>query len=67
MMTAVFEARYHGYCPACTDDIETGDRVTYSDQQLIHADCRSKPDPDQPRRTERLCPDCYTWHAGECA
>jgi hypothetical protein len=61
-----FEAKYPGSCNACDGRIHEGDTVRYEDDYLIHDDCPEPIDVDAPRRTERHCPDCFTYHAGEC-
>jgi hypothetical protein len=62
-----FEARFWGTCVACHERIVPGESVTYSeDDELVHAACSPQPDPDEPRRNERKCPECFTIHAGEC-
>jgi hypothetical protein len=43
----VFLAQYHGRCPACGDEIDPGDEVTYNrDDELVHDDCDDEPDDD---------------------
>lgn len=61
-----FEAKYHGRCSGCDERIEPGDQVEYDDEQLVHTQCDTQANPDAPQRNERRCPDCWTWHAGEC-
>jgi hypothetical protein len=61
-----FEASYPGKCGACGDRIHPGDQINYCDGATIHAFCDDRVDPDEPRRTERKCPDCFMIHAGEC-
>lgn len=61
-----FQAKYPGSCTACGERIHEGDHVRYEDEFLVHDDCPEPTDADEPRRTERKCPDCFTIHAGEC-
>jgi hypothetical protein len=41
----VFQARYPGWCDTCGNEIEVGDEVTYSDDELVHEDCYDDDDP----------------------
>lgn len=62
-----FTAKYHGRCSSCSGLIEPGDEVNFDvDGELVHVHCEPGTDPDEPSRTEHRCPDCWTWHAGEC-
>lgn len=65
-----FEAKYRGKCARCGDNITPGDHIEYEDDyrgDLVHAtQCAEQPNPDEPKRNERNCPDCFTIHAGEC-
>lgn len=58
-MSRHFPARYPGKCPACGDAIDTGDLLTYDeDDVVVHSECASRA-PEQTRRPVVICPSCY--------
>ena len=64
-MSRPFEARFGGRCAAdCGQPIREGDTVVYEDDELIHAECEGKQEPQRPEKP--ACPSCWTVHAGEC-
>lgn len=66
-MSAIFPARYPGRCPVCDKAIRVDENVTYTeDDELVHARCEDVVDADQVDLT-KVCPGCWTVHAGECA
>jgi hypothetical protein len=58
-VSRVFEARYPGRCPACTERFDTGDLITYdADDELLHAVCATTT-PREPA-VRPMCPVCFT-------
>ncbi len=66
-----FNAKYEGRClaPDCVVGekkgiIEIGDVVEYVDAEIMHLSCAGRV-----MRGEALtmCPDCWLYHAGDCA
>lgn len=65
-MSSIFEARFPGRCEACDRRIKIGEMIMYDeDDELVHARCDDvsldKVD------LAKVCPACWTVHAGECA
>ena len=74
--SAVFSARYEGFCDRCGFPIKVGQDIRYHDDfpGVVHTGCR---EPEvairvrqvrtaQPPRRPAVCKDCHIEHAGEC-
>lgn len=66
-----FEARYHGECGFCGEEMKGTMCSFAADDVLVHTDClvpyATGVDPAaRTGRNERRCPDCFQIHAGEC-
>ena len=67
-MSRPFAAAYGGACAAdCGDRIHPGDPVTYVADELFHEECAGRgPAAALDAPPGRVCPSCWTVHAGEC-
>lgn len=68
-MSRAFRAKYPGRCPACPDDIEIDDLLTYdADDRVIHADCAATDPTAGLRKPPVICPGCFMTKAenGAC-
>ncbi len=56
----MFEAKYHGRCAECEDEIEPGDRVRYVDGGLVHVGCLDPALRVRRRQTKaEVCTTCW--------
>lgn len=61
-MAAVFKAKFGSKCPACAEQIEVGDTVTWNDDRVVHEGCASAAllDEDDPLRAAHgVCDKCF--------
>lgn len=64
-----FTARYAGTCALATceknrGDIEQGDAVMYSGDELMHQRCAARVSRGE---TDPYCGTCFCYHVGDCA
>lgn len=67
-----FTAKYHGECGFCGEDLKDTEADYGADKVLVHTKClipySTGVDPGaMTGRNEKMCADCFTVHAGECA
>lgn len=64
-----FSAKYRSRCGACDEQIEVGDDCTYDDEDnVVHSRCLILANSGVPKEVmaEKVCPDCWLIHSGEC-
>lgn len=52
-----FRAKYDGFCHECRESIAEGDRLDWSEGQVVHEDCL--PDAVKDEAPRPTCPKCW--------
>lgn len=63
-----FTARYNTTCPECGERVAPGDEMGWFDNVAVCSPCLvGAPDVPPEKLLGPRCPDCFTYHRGECA
>lgn len=67
MVPKRFEAKWRGSCDECEGRFDAGAMVGYQPgaTKVSCSDCLDGK-PEQPVDNAPLCPECFTYHKGEC-